>query len=451
MAASAPNAAPLRMVWRIARNATIALSSNDHLALPEKGLSADTFKKAVRQGLWSPDRRRPEGPATRKQLGAPAAFKKMGPAQRIEVLKKPKRNPDRVNRFIRDNSQRNLLKKIRCSLPSVVSALNGYLKFCQLEAVGPFPITERRVLNWSSVFNDAPTFQNYTIHLQKVCFFLGCSTAWYTPAVKHVAKGLIKCQGKSFKFPNFIRSRLLIRMLRSQGLESESAQACLFSFLFSFRVPSETLMIRRSFNNDRLLEFSHQVEKALVGIRVFKKQPYLAAKLSFRKNHTGGVILKRPCFCGLDNDLPRFTCPVHSLWRAIKQRVYPGEPIFKDINRRNFNRRLKAILARLGIPEARRYSSHGFRMGSAQELNVTGSPLSVVASAGQWRPNAVRGYVNLDAHVESNARHLFRVDMNSESEDDVHPTLGFQGQSPLPAMRGRFSLGYRGFLHLYFD
>ena len=136
-------------------------------------------------------------------------------------------------------------------------------------------------------------------------------------------------------------------------------------------------MLRRSFRNGRLLEFSPHVEKALVCIRFFKKQPYLVVKLSFRKNHSGGAILKRPCFCGLNNDMARFTRPVHPLWRAVKQRVYSGEPLFRGINRRNFNRMLKAILDRLGIPEAHRYSSHGFRMGSAQELNETGSPLSL--------------------------------------------------------------------------
>ena len=56
-------------------------------------------------------------------------------------------------------------------------------------------------------------------------------------------------------FPNFPRSRLLIRLLRSQGLGSEFAQACIFSFRFSFRMPSETLMLRRSFISDRLLKF----------------------------------------------------------------------------------------------------------------------------------------------------------------------------------------------------
>ena len=69
-------------------------------------------------------------------------------------------------------------KQIRRSLHSAVSPLNCYLKFCQLEAADAFPVTERRGLDWGAAFNDAYTIQNYTIHLQKVCFSLGCPKAW---------------------------------------------------------------------------------------------------------------------------------------------------------------------------------------------------------------------------------------------------------------------------------
>ena len=48
--------------------------------------------------------------------------------------------------------------------------------------------------------------------------------------------------------------------------------------------------------------------------------------------------------------------------------------IFTQVNRRNFNRRLKAILAKLGAPKASRYSPRAFRRGSAHEMNETGPP-----------------------------------------------------------------------------
>ena len=425
MAGAAPNAGPIRTLWRLSRTSMTAVSPNEHLPIPESGWAADVFKKAAKRCLWSLDRKFPSRPITRKRLNAPISFAKLGPAQKIGVLKRLKTAPVQVRRFIRDNTQRNLLKQVRGSLPSVVSALNCYLQFSRLQAEEPFPVTERRVLEWSSVFNDAATYSNYTQHMQKVCFFLGMSTAWYTPAVKHVAKGLKKCQDISFRSPNYVRSRLLLRLIRSESIRSEFAQACLLSFLFSFRVPSETLQLRRSYRDDRLTEFAPQGQKALIGVRLVKGCPYLVAKLSSRKNLTCGVIMKRPCFCGLNTDTARLVCPAHSLWPAVKDRASCGQPIFKAVNRGNFNRILKAIFARLQVPQAARYSSHAFRRGSAQEMNETGSPLSVVASAGMWRPNAlVKNYIDMAATVETNVRQLFRVDPDSESDMEVQLALG---------------------------
>ena len=84
------------------------------------------------------------------------------------MLKRLKSAPPRVGRFIWGNAHRNSLKKIRGSLPSLVSALNFYLQFPQLRNEGAFPITWRRVLDWGAVFNDTATFYNYTLHLQQV-------------------------------------------------------------------------------------------------------------------------------------------------------------------------------------------------------------------------------------------------------------------------------------------
>ena len=168
-----------------------------------------------------------------------------------------------------------------------------------------------------------------------------------------------------------------------------------------------------------------QPEKALAGARSVKGHDFLVAKLSSGNNLTCGVIVKRPCFFGLNTDTARLVFPVHSLWHAIQARVRPGRMLFISVNRQNFNRKLKAVLGRLAVPQAARYSSHAFRRGSAQEMNETGSPLSVVASAGMWRSNAlVKNYIDLAADVETDFKKLFRVDLDSESELDVPPLFG---------------------------
>ena len=86
------------------------------------------------------------------------------------MLKRLKSAPSKINRFIKDNPQRDLPKQIRGSLPSVVSALNCYLEFCQKRSDATFPVTESRVLGRGAVFNDTSAFYNYALHLQKVRF-----------------------------------------------------------------------------------------------------------------------------------------------------------------------------------------------------------------------------------------------------------------------------------------
>ena len=58
-------------------------------------------------------------------------------------------------------------------------------------------------------------------------------------------------------------------------------------------------------------------------------------------------------------------------------------------------------------------------------MNETGSPISVVASDGILRSGAVKGYLDLAATVEANAKQLHRGDFESGSEKDVPLPLGF--------------------------
>ena len=124
--------------------------------------------------------------------------------------------------------------------------------------------------------------------------FLRFSTIWLTPAVRHVARGLKKFQDRIFRFPNFIRSHLSARVVAQEKARSEFAQACFLSFLFSFRVPSETLRLRRAYNTGDLDGFTPQLEKALIGVRTIDGQQFLLVKPKTRKNLAPGCILRRP-------------------------------------------------------------------------------------------------------------------------------------------------------------
>ena len=83
--------------------------------------------------------------------------------------------------------------------------------------------------------------------------------------------------------------------------------------------------------------------------------------------------------------------------------------------------------------QAHRYSSHSIRRCAAQELGETGSPISAIASAGAWKPNDVRVYIDMAANVEANVRQLFRVGPESGSDDEVLRRSLFSGESHRPA------------------
>lgn len=166
----------------------------------------------------------------------------MGPSAPIKALRFARHPPALMDRYIQDRTQANMLKQVRGSLPVTPSALNCYTVFCELRGASPFPSTEPLVIEWGAVFSDTATCATYISHMQKVCFFARAPANLMAPAVRRAAKGLKKCQYTRFRFPNFIRSDFLLRLLNMEKISSEFAKACAISFIFAFRAPSETRM-----------------------------------------------------------------------------------------------------------------------------------------------------------------------------------------------------------------
>ena len=157
----------------------------------------------------------------RDKAHLPSTFARMGPAREIQLLTKSGVTPLQVSRFAADNAHANLSHQARGSL-------HGFAAFCELIKVRPFSPQEETTLRWISVFNDTATLGSYMALLAKACFSPRFSTTWLTHAVRHVARGLQKCQDRSFRFPNFIRIRLVAKISARESHRSEFAQA-LFS------------------------------------------------------------------------------------------------------------------------------------------------------------------------------------------------------------------------------
>ena len=72
----------------------------------------------------------------------------------------------------------------------------------------------------------------------------------------------------------------------------------------------------------------------------------------------------------------------------------------------NVNTTIKAVIAKLSVPHAKDYSSHGFRRGAAQELKKKGSQWPTVMGSGCRRSMAFRGYVDATLDVERDTSKL---------------------------------------------
>ena len=192
--------------------------------------------------------------------------------------------------------------------------------------------------------------------------------------------------------------------------------------------------------------FTPQKEKALIAARCPPGDGKIILKLSPRKNLQGGCILTRPCFCQLSSAASNSACPVHFLWKRISDRVPSGRSLFPSYTRRNINPVLKRICGEIGLPNASRYISHAFRRGAAQELKEKGAQRSTIATLGDWRPLAFRGYVDIANDIARDTSKLLAGEVAMASGDGAEVPLWVKlSNLPSTPFQGPAYLGCWGF------
>ena len=110
----------------------------------------------------------------------------------------------------------------------------------------------------------------------------------------NVSRGLRAADKGRFRFPNFIRSELVIRVINFEPMNSRFAQLAFFAYLFALRVPSEALILRRAFEDDILELEAPQLEKELIAAREVGSQTLIKLKLTYRKNLPTGCVMYHP-------------------------------------------------------------------------------------------------------------------------------------------------------------
>ena len=146
---------------------------------------------------------------------------------------------------------------------------------------------ESTVILRGSIFRPGRTYRNYTGHLEKACFLTGHSLDRLTPAVSEISCGLRRAQNNSPRFPNFLYTADLYRVINNLGRLDPFAQLAFPPFLFSLRAPSEALPMRRACDHERLADFVPQNDKVLIGVRPCSGVGCLILKMAWRKNLAG--------------------------------------------------------------------------------------------------------------------------------------------------------------------
>ena len=415
--AGASVASNARKLWRAAVVAFADPPSGDLETMLMPNPDADSLLRAIRGTSFTVCGAANAVTEACQRLKVKTTFLSLGPSAKMKLLRKNCVSQKTMDSFFKKKSQHIALTGVRKTLPSFASGVRSYFSFCELKRVRPFPVKESTVIQWSSLFRSGGAFSNYVGYLKKACFFLNTSVSWDTPAVRNIVKALKLSAKSNLRFPNFLTSRE-VGMILEHEQGGEFGWLAYFAYLFALRVPSEALGVRRAFSNDPLEGFLPLKNELLVGVRGPAGEEKLIFRLASRKHLPAGCILVRPCFCGLRNGAAHALCPVHVFWPAIQERVRPGQLLFPSYTRRNFNCVLRAVLKKLSIPFAERFSSHGFRRGAAQELQPTGSQWTTVASLGCWRSLVFKGYVDLTNQVSRDLSRLLAMDVSLDSDSD---------------------------------
>ena len=261
----------------------------------------------------------------------------------------------------------------------------------------------------------------YVSHLNKACQLLGFPSDWGSSAVVGAIKGLSNAMDMSIRFDNYVNLTLFRRAMTAETLRADFGKFMYLSFLFALRGPSEAIPAQRAPLTTRLGSKILQAEKPLIGLRKLSDGSIrLILKLNKRKNLRLSVPLMRPCLCGSEHFVPNGLCPVRDFWLLVAH-LPPKSWIMPSLQKSNLNRILKAILWKLNLEEASRYSTHCFRRGAAMELLNLGTTLAVIMKTAGWNSAAFRAYLQFHLAGESDMKAvllLLKIQSPTHSESD---------------------------------
>ena len=219
-----------------------------------------------------------------------------------------------------------------------------------------------------------------------------------TQVVRDIVKGI----GKSNTYEKTVRKMIKLKLLRRlvehfrRNKHYMMADMCVLSYWFMLRVPSECLGMQRNGDHSR---FEIALNNAVT------------LHLNKRKNSPWGSSLTRTCCCPR---LGQFLCPHGVLAKYVPLRT--GSQRLFTITYSYFLILLRRALFELRVPDARKFGSHSFRRGCADDMRESKAPLRDILEAGGWRSGAFMLYMSRE-EVEKDAVAQIAIDFSSDEED----------------------------------
>ena len=103
----------LRTAWRIARIPFAQPSSAAHLVAADAPIAANKLFRSIKQNEQGAERSKSRFDSNTKRFRLPLDIDKLGPIEKIKRLQRSSISALRLDRFIMDNTQMNLLKQFR--------------------------------------------------------------------------------------------------------------------------------------------------------------------------------------------------------------------------------------------------------------------------------------------------------------------------------------------------
>lgn len=249
------------------------------------------------------------------------------------------------------------------------------------------PPTVESLTKWSCFFRCHRTFGNYCTAVKLACELMSCSVeAFSHPSVKRAKVAIEKRCLFAPKVPTWIGLGRLQQLLTVVMLKNELREMMLLfiaSYAFLLRLPSEGLPMAA-------LEMPQGLEggKRVPVFRVLEDSQ-VEVWFPFRKHRLWPTQAARGCWCAKCG----MTCPVHILGTYMKS-LTPGTQPFAHISSRRALSTLRSLLIELGVPDATKHGSHGFRRGHAEDLHKGGARLQEILAAGDWKSAAFMIYLD---------------------------------------------------------